>query len=115
MGEHQPQTDFKVTRGLDVPITGAPEQVVTEAAQVRSVALIGNDYIDLRPAFLVADGDAVKLGQPLFEDKNNPGVTFTAKDFMATKVVTLSQDMDVIATRLSTTVGSSELSAAVTY
>jgi len=78
MGEHQPQMDFKITRGLDVPITGAPEQVVTEAAPVRSVALIGNDYIGLKPALLVADGDAVKLGQPLFEDKNNPGVTFTA-------------------------------------
>ena len=43
-----------------------------------SVALMGPDTIDLKPGMLVAVGDAVKLGQPLFRDKQNPGVQFTS-------------------------------------
>jgi len=42
------------------------------------VALIGSDYVGLRPTMLVAVGDEVKCGQALFTDKRNPGVTFTA-------------------------------------
>ena len=38
------------------------------------VAVLGVDYIDLKPAMLVAEGDKVKLGQALFEHKKLPGV-----------------------------------------
>lgn len=43
-----------------------------------SVALMGPDTVDLKPGMLVAVGDRVKLGQPLFSDKQNPGVQFTS-------------------------------------
>ena len=36
------------------------------------------DYVGMKPKMLVAEGDKVKLGQGLFEDKKNPGVIFTA-------------------------------------
>ncbi len=42
------------------------------------MALLGSDYVGMKPTMLVAAGDRVKLGQPLFSDKRNPGVTFTA-------------------------------------
>lgn len=32
----------------------------------------------MRPSMLVQEGDTVKKGQALFEDKKNPGVFFTA-------------------------------------
>ena len=38
------------------------------------VAILGEDYQGLKPTMLVAEGDKVTLGQPLFEDKKNPGV-----------------------------------------
>jgi len=69
---------FKIKKGLDIPIAGHPEQVISEAVAVTSVALIGPDTIDLKPGMLVAVGDTVKLGQPLFIDKQNPGVQFTS-------------------------------------
>jgi Na+-transporting NADH:ubiquinone oxidoreductase subunit A len=78
MHERQPHTVFRIKKGLDVPIVGIPEQTVSDSAPVRSVALIGDDYLGLKPELLVAEGEAVKLGQPLFEDKNNPGIRFTA-------------------------------------
>ncbi|MDD9892881.1 MAG: Na(+)-translocating NADH-quinone reductase subunit A [Gammaproteobacteria bacterium] len=69
---------IKVKKGLDLPITGAPEQVIYDAPAVSQVAVVGADYIGMKPTMLVAEGDQVKLGQPLFSDKKNPGVVFTA-------------------------------------
>jgi Na+-transporting NADH:ubiquinone oxidoreductase subunit A len=69
---------IKITKGLDIPITGAPEQAIYEGPRITSVALLGNDYIGLKPTMLVAEGDRVKLGQPLFADKSNPKVHYTA-------------------------------------
>lgn len=69
---------FKIRKGLDLPITGAPEQVVGEGRAVSRVALLGPDYVGMKPTMLVKDGDKVRLGQPIFEDKKTPGVIFTA-------------------------------------
>jgi len=69
---------IKTKKGLNLPIAGAPEQVVSAAGQVRSVALLGNDYPGMRPTMLVAEGERVKLGQALFSDKKNDGVLYTA-------------------------------------
>ncbi|MEC9357843.1 MAG: Na(+)-translocating NADH-quinone reductase subunit A [Pseudomonadota bacterium] len=71
-------TRIKIKKGLDVPLAGAPQQIIESAVPVSCVALIGADYIDMKPSMLVEQGDRVKLGQPLFEDKRNPGVLFTA-------------------------------------
>lgn len=69
---------FKIKKGLDLPITGAPNQVISEGNQVSSVAVIGRDYIDMKPTMLVKEGDRVKLGQILFTDKKTEGVNFTS-------------------------------------
>ncbi len=69
---------IKITRGLDLPILGAPEQRIEDVRRVRSVALLGRDYVGMKPTMAVRDGDRVKLGQPLFEDKKTPGVIYTA-------------------------------------
>ena len=68
----------KIKKGLDLPITGAPEQRITTGAAVTSIALIGSDYNGLKPTMQVAEGDRVSCGQALFTDKRNPGVVFTA-------------------------------------
>lgn len=68
----------KIKRGLDLPITGAPAQQVSDAAAVRSVAVIGADYHGLKPSMAVQVGERVKTGQPLFSDKNQPGIHITA-------------------------------------
>ena len=69
---------FTLKKGLDLPITGGPEQKITDGNSVNSVAVLGTDYVGLKPKMLVAEGDKVKLGQALFFDKKNPGVSFTA-------------------------------------
>ena len=67
-----------IKKGLDTPISGAPEQVIYEAPAVHHVALLGEEFPGLKPTMLVKVGDHVKKGQPLFENKKNPGVIFTA-------------------------------------
>ena len=69
---------IKIRKGLDVPLSGAPEQQIGSGVQVTSVAVLGPDTIDLKPGMLVREGDRVKLGQPLFRDKANPGIHITS-------------------------------------
>ncbi|MCB1056349.1 MAG: Na(+)-translocating NADH-quinone reductase subunit A [Acidobacteria bacterium] len=64
--------------GLDLPITGQPRQVVEDAPQPRHVALLGDDYVGMKPTMHVKPGDKVQRGQLVFEDKKTPGVLFTA-------------------------------------
>ncbi len=68
----------KLKKGFNIPITGAPEQLIQPGPAITTVALIGGDYIDLIPSVLVNEGDRVKLGQPLFTDKKTAGVRYTA-------------------------------------
>lgn len=69
---------IKIRRGLDLPITGDPEQVISEAPAARSVAVVGPDYHGMKPTMEVKEGDKVKLGQLLFTDKKTEGVRYTA-------------------------------------
>ncbi|WP_404361188.1 Na(+)-translocating NADH-quinone reductase subunit A [Methylotuvimicrobium sp. KM1] len=69
---------FNLKKGLDLPITGEPEQIIENGNKVKSVAVLGMDYVGMKPTMTVAEGDKVKLGQVLFSDKKNPGVNFTS-------------------------------------
>ena len=69
---------IKITKGLDLPIAGMPQQQISEGATVKQVALLGEEFIGMRPSMAVQEGERVKKGQLLFEDKKNPGVRFTA-------------------------------------
>lgn len=79
---------IKMKNGLDVPITGMPEQVVhSDGGVAKSVALIGLDYVGLKPTMQVAEGDRVKLGDVLFSDKQHPSVVFTSPGAGVVKAV----------------------------
>lgn len=70
---------IKIKKGLDLPIAGKPEQKIFEdGGQVRSVAVIGQDFHGLRPSLQVQEGDRVKLGQALFVDKQHPEIKYTS-------------------------------------
>jgi len=69
---------IKTKKGLDIPIAGEPEQAIYDGPAVKSVALLGRDFIGLKASLEVNVGDSVSLGQVLFTDKKNPGVKFTS-------------------------------------
>ena len=74
---------INIKKGLDVPISGAPPQQITNAGvaangAVKKVAVLGPDYIGMKPTMFIREGDQVALGQKLFEDKKTQGVIYTA-------------------------------------
>ena len=69
---------IKIKKGLDLPVTGAPQQKIHEGPKIRTVAVVGNDYVGMKPTMEVKEGDRVKKGQVLFTDKKTPGVKYTA-------------------------------------
>ena len=69
---------IKIKRGLDIPILGAPRQVIEDAPLARAAALVGFDYVGMKPTMAVQEGERVKLGQLLFTDKKTEGVCYTA-------------------------------------
>ncbi|WP_166820622.1 Na(+)-translocating NADH-quinone reductase subunit A [Thalassoroseus pseudoceratinae] len=69
---------IKIRKGFDIPLAGEPAQTVEDGPPVTTVGLLGDDYIGMRPTILVQEGESVKKGQSLFEDKKTPGVLFTA-------------------------------------
>jgi Na+-transporting NADH:ubiquinone oxidoreductase subunit A len=69
---------FKIKKGLQLPITGAPRQKIEGAPQILRVAVLGREHVGMKPTMLLKEGDRVKLGQPLFTDKKNPRVQYVA-------------------------------------
>jgi Na+-transporting NADH:ubiquinone oxidoreductase subunit A len=69
---------FDIANGLDIPVDGAPEQTIFAGQVPHAVALMGSDYNGLKPRLLVEPGQFVRLGEPLFVDKRDTRVQFTA-------------------------------------
>lgn len=69
---------IKLTKGLDLPIEGTPQQKIHDGPKITRVAVLGEEYIGMRPTMHAQVDDKVKKGQILFEDKKNLGVKFTA-------------------------------------
>ena len=65
-------------KGLDLPISGAPSTDIDTSITINTIALMGPDYIGLKPTMLVKEGDRVSSGQKLFEDKKNSGTFITS-------------------------------------
>ena len=68
----------KIEKGLDLPLPGRPVQVVRGTSPCTRVAVVADDYPGMKPRMHVAEGDTVKRGQVLFEDRKTPGVLHTA-------------------------------------
>ena len=96
---------IKVKKGLDLPITGAPEQTIEEGAAVTQVAVIGSDYNGMRPT-MASRGRRCGTGTGAFENEDagcshtSPGsgkvvaVNRGAKRALQSVVIALSGDAE---------------------
>ncbi len=78
-----------IKKGLDLPINGAPKQVIDSTKTSRKIAINGCDYMGMKPSLLVKEGDEVKMGQPVFSCKKSLGVIYTAP--AAGKIVAINR------------------------
>lgn len=70
--------NFSLSRGLDVPIEGSPNQVIFKGNNPSTLAVKGNDFNGLKPKMLVSEGDEVEKGTPLFCHKDYPEILFVS-------------------------------------
>jgi Na+-transporting NADH:ubiquinone oxidoreductase subunit A len=69
---------IELKQGLDLPISGQPNQDIKAGPRISKVGLVDDDYVGMKPSMQVAVGDLVKRGQVLFSDKKSPGVQYTS-------------------------------------
>jgi len=69
---------FNLKKGLNIPVLGIPEQIIQGEKKPKSVAVLGPDYIGLKPKMLVSVGDKVKRGSPLFCHKDYPEISYVS-------------------------------------
>ena len=67
-----------IRKGLDLPIGGAAEKLLTDARSITTYAVKPTDFVGLTPRLLVEEGDAVNAGDALFCDKNDERIRFTS-------------------------------------
>ena len=61
---------IKIKQGMDIPIQGSPQQSIQKIPPARAVALVGFDYLGMKPTMAVREGDRVVTGQPLFSEED---------------------------------------------
>ncbi len=89
MEERSDMQTFKLKKGLDLPIDGAPDQTIHPGPEFSSVGVLGGDYIGLKPRMLVQEGDEVRRGTPLFCHKDVPEAMMVAP--LTGKVVAINR------------------------
>jgi Na+-transporting NADH:ubiquinone oxidoreductase subunit A len=69
---------IKIQKGLDINLQGEAEKVLEEAPIPETFAIKPPDFHDIRVKLLAKEGDEVKAGTPIFYDKDNDQVMYTA-------------------------------------
>ena len=65
-----------ITKGYDIRMVGAATRDVASAPEPLVVAIDATEFPGIKAKLLVKEGDAVKTGDPLFFDKNDPDVAW---------------------------------------
>lgn len=69
---------FTIRKGLDLVVPGVPAPEVETGSPIRTVAVLADDYPNVRPRLEVRSGDRVRIGETLFTDRRRPQLQFTS-------------------------------------
>lgn len=69
---------IKLTKGLDIDITGAAEKAVGSCNRPEVYAIVPDHFAGITPKILVKEGMTVKAGTPLFHDKQFAAMNFAS-------------------------------------
>jgi Na+-transporting NADH:ubiquinone oxidoreductase subunit A len=81
-------TSYLIKKGLDIKLLGDSEKTIVDY-HAKRFAIKPTDFIGVFPKMMVAEGDVVKAGTPLFYDKNRNNLIFTSP--VSGKVTTLKR------------------------
>ncbi len=68
---------IKISKGLDLPISGTPENIL-EDVDVRTCGVLGTDHVGFKPTLKKNIGDEVKAGEILLENKKDQNIYITS-------------------------------------
>jgi Na+-transporting NADH:ubiquinone oxidoreductase subunit A len=60
---------LKIKKGIDLPLSNSPKGEVKDFIKTEYIGLDLSIFSDLRLRFLLDEGDSIKIGQPIVEDK----------------------------------------------
>ncbi len=89
MEDRSDMQTFKLKKGLELPVQGAPDQTIQPGPEFSTVGVLGSDYLGLKPRMLVQEGDEVQRGTPLFCHKDVPDAMMVAP--LTGKVVAINR------------------------
>jgi len=69
---------IRIRNGMDIPLAGAPRSEVAEPKPSGLVSVYPGDIEGIKPRLLVKEGDAVRRGSALFQNKKNESQKFCA-------------------------------------
>lgn len=69
---------YTLKKGLDLPIEGAAETGPAAEIDVKTVAVLGDDYIGLKPRLAVQEGDVIAAGAAVLAHKDTPDALITS-------------------------------------
>lgn len=88
---------IKLRKGLDIYLKGAAEKVTSQATASELYALVPADYVGVTPKPLIKEGETVKVGTPIFFDKENPAVLFTSPVSGSVKEIVRGEKRKILA------------------
>lgn len=62
-----------IKKGLDIPITGAPQQTIEDGESITTVAVLGEEYVGMRPTMHVKVEDRVKKARYFSRTRKTQG------------------------------------------
>lgn len=71
-------TLIRIRKGLKLPVKGAPSAELININHISESAILGDDFPGLKPAMIKREGDSVQKGEPVFSDRKNPEIIYTA-------------------------------------
>lgn len=69
---------IKLKKGLDIRLVGVANKVKAEVAQPKTVSIKPSDFHGMIPRMLVKEGETVKVGAHVFQDKYNEPIKFAS-------------------------------------
>ena len=71
-------TSFKLTKGHNLKLSGVPSNSLIDVPMPSSIYYHPSSIKNIKTKLIVKEGDSVKIGSPLFYDKNNELVLFVS-------------------------------------
>ena len=81
--------DFKIKKGFDIKVLGKPAPLIEDYASPPMFAVYPSEFEGIKPRLKVSEGDRVKRGDVLFENKKNEKMLFRSPACGTVKAVNL--------------------------